>query len=328
MRRRPERPVPPNPAAHHEAPAPVGPASAPPRPDDTDEWIADQLVRLVGGAARDGINPADPAHAAYLEWAAADARAQLTPDERLALAEEARQFAARMREELAQGTRGPASAPTPAPVDAAAGIAAGTGPVHALDALDARQAKGKPPRRRRRTTPVVIQRIDAAPVEAAGSPEVPPTTTIREAVRASARAAAAPWLELAVCAGAGRVLWDEPCDRWIAIPPEVPPGEHVALPVRGDSMQPLLHDGDTLLVRVGSACTLGDVVVARQPDDGYVVKRVGGRADDQVRLAADNPRYPDVLLPDDPALIVGVVVLRWCPHGGETAGRPPIHARS
>ena len=152
-----------------------------------------------------------------------------------------------------------------------------------------------------------------------GAPEESPArdggTSIRDAIAAAARTAATPYLDLAVCAGAGRALWDEPCDRWLALPPGVAAGEHVALPVRGDSMQPLLHDGDTLRVRVGSACVVGDVVVARQPDDGYVVKRVGGRARDGVRLVADNVRYPDVLLPDDPSLVVGVVVLRWCPHG-------------
>ena len=159
-----------------------------------------------------------------------------------------------------------------------------------------------------------------APEDAAPPPDAR-TATMRDAVTAAARTPVAPFLELAVCAGAGRVLWDEPCERWIAIPPEVPPGEHVALPVRGDSMQPMLHDGDTLLVRIGSACTAGDVVVARQPDDGYVVKRVGGRDAAGLRLIADNKEYPDVLLPDDPALVVGVVVLRWCPHAAHAPAR-------
>lgn len=283
---------------------------------ETDEWIADQLVRLAGRAARDSFDPMDPAHAAYLEWAAAEARVQLTPEERITLAEEARVFAASVREELARAARGDA-APPPA-----------TAPRTVRETAHPGRPARAPSVRRKRRTPVPVRLAAEPPTDVAGSPEMPRVAAIRDAIRVSARHGAAPWLELAVCAGDGRVLWDEPAERWLAIPADVTPGEHVALPVSGDSMQPLLHDGDTLLVRVGNACVPGDVVVARQPDDGYVVKRVGGRGRSGLRLVADNPRYPDLLLPDDPALVVGVVVLRWCPHGRETADRPPTQART
>ena len=267
------------------------------RPETPEEArLADFLVRLVGGHLLDTMDVEDPANVRYLEWAAADAHAQLTPAERVTLAEEARAFATRMRAELE------ASGALPSPKRV------GDAPVP--EVVRGRVRERAPRTRRRTPMPVACF---------AGEPEEAPArdggTSIRDAIAAAARVAATPYLDLAVCAGAGRALWDEPCDRWLALPPGVAAGEHVALPVRGDSMQPLLHDGDTLLVRVGSACVTGDVVVARQPDDGYVVKRVGGRARDGVRLVADNARYPDVLLPDDPSLVVGVVVLRWCPHG-------------
>jgi hypothetical protein len=273
MRRRPERPVPPEPSnEQHDERA----------THDQQEWVADQLVRLVGRRALDRLDVEDPANAEYLRWAAAEAHAALTPAERVELAEEARAFAASVKAELER------------------------------ERMAEREPQATPVRRRRRAR--ALASVASAP-EDVQAPAGSRGTTIGVAAGASVGTCTAPWLELAVCAGAGRAIWEEPCERWIAIPPEVPAGEHVALPVRGDSMQPMLHDGDTLLVRIGSACATGDVVVARQPDDGYVVKRVGARGAGGLRLVADNPEYPDVMLPDDPALVVGVVVLRWCPHG-------------
>ena len=295
MRRRPERPL-----------QPELVNSAPVRPDDAEEWMADHLVRLVGRTAHESLDLEDPANAAYLEWAAAEARAQLTPVERLALAEEARAFAARMRAELDQLARDDAA-------KAVKELEEPSEPSHTnADVSTARGAKPKVARRRRRG-PVPMRCVAGGPTEVPMR-DASRNATTRDAMAATARTAAAPWIALAVCAGVGRAIWDEPCDRWIAIPPDVPAGEHVALPVRGDSMQPLLHDGDTLLVRVGSACVPGDIVVAREPDDGYVVKRVAASSGARLRLVADNPQYPDVLLPDEPNLVVGTVVLRWCPH--------------
>ena len=66
----------------------------------------------------------------------------------------------------------------------------------------------------------------------------------------AAAAGAAPHLDLAAAAGAGRDLWDEPCEEWVDLPAELPAGKYVALRVAGDSMSPLLHAGDTVLVNV------------------------------------------------------------------------------
>ena len=285
------------------------------RPEtDEEAWMADQLVRLVGGHLLATMDVEDLRHANYLEWAAEEARAQLTPAERVALAEEAREFAARMRAEFARLDAEEASRSA---ADAKPDVTEAAPAPHGTRVRE-REHRERVPRRRRRQAPMPVACVAGDPVDVSDAACVG-TADIRQAVAAAAHAGAAPYLDLAVCAGVGRALWDEPCDRWLALPPGVTAGEHVALPVRGDSMQPLLHDGDTLLVRVGSACVPGDVVVARQPDDGYVVKRVGGRGGQGLRLVADNARYPDVLLPDDPSLVVGVVVLRWCPHGGSSS---------
>jgi SOS-response transcriptional repressor LexA len=159
--------------------------------------------------------------------------------------------------------------------------------------------------------------------EVAAEPESAPAWeegTLAQVVTAAARVRHAPALELSVAAGAGRELWDEPCDRWIAVPDGTPDGQYVALRVTGDSMVPLLHDGDTILVKLGDELVRDAVVVARVPDGGYVVKRVGGIAGSRVELASLNPNYPPIVIPRDPSLVLGTVLLRWCAHGDQ-----PVH---
>jgi SOS-response transcriptional repressor LexA len=153
----------------------------------------------------------------------------------------------------------------------------------------------------------------------AGSPRarVPSVAgTVLEATAAAARERAAVVVDFAVAAGVGRELWDEPAERWVALPDEMADGRHVALTVAGDSMEPALHAGDVVLVRLGPECARGTVVVARRPDDGYVVKRVGAVTRREVELTSLNPAYPPVRIPRDERLVVGTVVLRWCAHGG------------
>ena len=129
--------------------------------------------------------------------------------------------------------------------------------------------------------------------------------------------ARAPRFDLGIAAGAGRVLWDEPCDSWVSIPPELPRGRYVALTVKGDSMLPLLHSGDIVLVKLGPDAVRDTVVVARRPDDGYVVKRVGRVTPAQLELVSLNPDFPTPIIVDrDEGAVTGTVVLRWCGHGG------------
>ncbi len=129
----------------------------------------------------------------------------------------------------------------------------------------------------------------------------------------------APRIDLGVAAGVGRDLWDEPCDSWIELPVDMPAGRYIGLGVNGDSMEPLMHTGDTILVRVGSEVQPNAVIVARHPDNGYVVKRVDRLTPTTIQLASLNAGYPSLAIPRDPSLIVGTVVLRWCAHEEQTA---------
>lgn len=123
-----------------------------------------------------------------------------------------------------------------------------------------------------------------------------------------------PLIEASVAAGEGRELWDEECDRWIERPPELAPGQYLAVPVSGDSMRPLMHAGDIVAVKLGPRVRRDTVIVARQADDAYVVKRVGDIRQDAIQLTSLNPRYAPIWIAREKNAVLGTVVLRWCLH--------------
>jgi SOS-response transcriptional repressor LexA len=130
---------------------------------------------------------------------------------------------------------------------------------------------------------------------------------------------AAPVIDFGVAAGVGRELWDEAPDQWVEVPLDVPNDRYVALRIVGESMTPVMHTGDVVLVRVGSDVEADTVIVARHPDDGYVCKRVSKVRKHRIELASIEPGRPLIAIPRDPALVVGTVLLVWCTH----RERPP-----
>jgi SOS-response transcriptional repressor LexA len=130
-----------------------------------------------------------------------------------------------------------------------------------------------------------------------------------------------PLIELGVAAGTGRELLEEPCDTRVTLPPGTPPGPYVALRVVGDSMRPLLHSGDVVLVALDARVAAGAVVVARHPEHGYVVKRMGRSGGRGTPLESLNPAYPTLMLSPGSGAVIGRVVLRWC---GHSRPKPPL----
>lgn len=63
-----------------------------------------------------------------------------------------------------------------------------------------------------------------------------------------------------------------------------------ALRIRGNSMEPLYHDGDMILVKQGSEVGIGELGIFSLDGDGYF-KKFGGD-----RLISLNPDYSDILL--------------------------------
>ena len=129
-----------------------------------------------------------------------------------------------------------------------------------------------------------------------------------------ARRGAVPVIELGIAAGVGRELWDERVEAWVELPAELPGGEYLALKIVGESMTPLMHTGDTVLIRVGGEVQRDTVVVARHPDDGYVCKRVNRLHGDAIELSSLEPGRPLITIPRDARLILGTVLLVWCQH--------------
>lgn len=151
---------------------------------------------------------------------------------------------------------------------------------------------------------------EGACVERRPSIKVP----IAQAIDVAAHEECIPLVEESVAAGVGRELWDEACERWIERPPELAPGKYLALAVSGDSMTPLMHAGDIVAVSVGPRVRRDSVIVARQADDGYVVKRVGEVRRDAIQLTSLNPRYPPIWISRDKNAVLGTVAWRWCAH--------------
>jgi hypothetical protein len=121
----------------------------------------------------------------------------------------------------------------------------------------------------------------------------------------------APWLDtLAVAAGYGRELWDEPCDRWVELPRDLERGRYLALGVAGDSMEPYLRDGDVIVVDPHASLAEHTVVVARRPDDGYVVKYVSRLTRRAMELSSFNAEYAPFAVARRPGVFVGAVVAR------------------
>jgi SOS-response transcriptional repressor LexA len=149
---------------------------------------------------------------------------------------------------------------------------------------------------------------------AAAAAAAPRAGRVRERAAAPAAGRAVPVVDLGVAAGPGRELWDEPPARWVALPDGLPEARYVALRVVGTSMAPMLRSGDLVLVRAdarGREARPGRVVVARHPDDGYVCKRVDEAGPHRLVLGSLEPGHGRVVLPGDPALVVGTVVAAW-----------------
>jgi SOS-response transcriptional repressor LexA len=135
--------------------------------------------------------------------------------------------------------------------------------------------------------------------------------TLAHSVPAASHERCATMLDLAVAAGGGRELWDEPCDRWLELPEDVPSGRYVALRVAGDSMAPVLGPREVILIELDAIPRVDDLIVARLPDQSHVVKRVASMKGSTIELASFNPEYESIFVARDPSPVVGTVIARF-----------------
>ena len=137
--------------------------------------------------------------------------------------------------------------------------------------------------------------------------------TVAQAMPLARQVRCAVLLELAAAAGAGRELWDEPCDTWVELPDNVARGSdrYVALRVDGDSMEPVLSPRDVILVQLDTSPEVDDLVVARRPDEGFVVKRVASLTSRAIELASLNEAYEPVTVRRTRSTVLGTVIARF-----------------
>lgn len=99
------------------------------------------------------------------------------------------------------------------------------------------------------------------------------------------------------------------CRRWLSIN-GLEAARLAALQVRGNSMEPTISSGDTLLVDLGQKEIVdGDIYVI---DDAQatLIRRVQLQIAGKLRLICDNPSYPTSELPTRSVTVVGRVVWR------------------
>ena len=165
---------------------------------------------------------------------------------------------------------------------------------------------------RRALTRLAVRRADKVmprrPLRERGAPVA---ATISQSAGIAGASGCATLLDLAVAAGQGRELWDEPCDRWLELPDDITPGRYVALRVAGDSMTPVLSPREVILIQLDTTPRVDDLVVARLPDQSHVVKRIASIEDGSIELASFNPDYRPIFVAREPSPVVGTVIARF-----------------
>jgi phage repressor protein C with HTH and peptisase S24 domain len=120
-------------------------------------------------------------------------------------------------------------------------------------------------------------------------------------------------LDLGASAGPGRVAGDEAAfdtfrfsRRWLA-EQGLERAQLSVLRVEGDSMEPVLNDGDEILVDRSPRAFRDGIHVARLGDT-LMVKRVANAGAGRVALLSQNFAYPPVEVAADEVVIIGRVV--------------------
>ena len=89
-------------------------------------------------------------------------------------------------------------------------------------------------------------------------------------------------------------------------------GEHFALQIKGDSMEPRIHAGDVVIVRRQSDCDNGETAVVLVNGDEATVKRIK-KSPEGIMLISNNPAYEPMFysnreIEELPVCIIGRVV--------------------
>lgn len=111
----------------------------------------------------------------------------------------------------------------------------------------------------------------------------------------------------------GGVIADDNIEGYVDFPEELArTGEFFALTVKGDSMEPDLHDKDVVIVKQQPDAETGDLVIAKVNGDEGFCKRLKKYADG-IALVSVNPSYEPMYfsekqVKEEPVVVVGKVV--------------------
>lgn len=127
-----------------------------------------------------------------------------------------------------------------------------------------------------------------------------------------------PLYDVEAAAGQGAFVNGEPTEQslafrrdWLARRIGVAEKHLALLSVRGDSMEPTLHDGDVIMVNRADV-QISEGIFVFLLDGWLMVKRLQARADG-VWMVSENPKYGESQLPDfkdfdEPSRIIGRVI--------------------
>ena len=102
--------------------------------------------------------------------------------------------------------------------------------------------------------------------------------------------------EQPAAAGLGAYLGPE-AFRNVSVPADrLPRGASFGVPVCGDSMEPLIHDGDKVLVRLQNTVENGEIAVCIINDEEGTIKKVQ-RSREGIMLIPLNDRYNHIFIP-------------------------------
>ncbi len=102
-----------------------------------------------------------------------------------------------------------------------------------------------------------------------------------------------------VRAGEMTFVEDEDICEFVAISPELARmGEYCALRVKGQSMYPMFHDNDVVIIRVQSDVEDNDIVVAVEGRESATLKRLKIQKNG-ILLMAENPEYDSLFYTKD-----------------------------
>ena len=96
--------------------------------------------------------------------------------------------------------------------------------------------------------------------------------------------------------------------RRIPVYGKVASGEYFALRIQGDSMEPRMRSGDTVIVRRQEDCDSGDVAIVMLGGEDATCKRIR-KLSSGIMLIPDNPKYDPMIYTRTEAQQIGITIL-------------------